>query len=230
MAMSFQSTHPVWGATFAGRGPGRRWRHFNPRTPCGVRPKAIEHALIDVQDFNPRTPCGVRQFLLSVVSHDTQFQSTHPVWGATRAEPQLTFTPAISIHAPRVGCDLLCAGQVNHDTGTFQSTHPVWGATAGDGLGGCVGNISIHAPRVGCDATPPTPRSSPGHFNPRTPCGVRRLGVQLIKNDGRISIHAPRVGCDQMTARSPGGRRNFNPRTPCGVRPWSAAPGYLHRR
>ena len=41
VTIKFQSTHPVWGAT-------RMWctwlqehGNFNPRTPCGVRPKAV---------------------------------------------------------------------------------------------------------------------------------------------------------------------------------------------
>ena len=33
----FQSTHPVWGATFSRPVWARPNRNFNPRTPCGVR-------------------------------------------------------------------------------------------------------------------------------------------------------------------------------------------------
>ena len=33
------------------------------------------------------------------------FQFTHPVWGATDAERLLRLFHAVSIHAPRVGCD-----------------------------------------------------------------------------------------------------------------------------
>ena len=78
------------------------------------------------------------------------FQSTHPVWGATVCIPVSVFHHAISIHAPRVGCDTLSfttafawvisihAPRVGCDMSTFgmfstclrfQSTHPVWGAT-----------------------------------------------------------------------------------------------------
>ena len=62
--------------------------------------------------------------------------------------------------------------------------------------------ISIHAPLAGCDAR--SVRSAPPlrcHFNPRTPCGVRRCW---------------QYGCPQP--------KNFNPRTPCGVRPRAARP------
>ena len=83
--------------------------HFNPRTPCGVRRYGHHHVLqhppisihapragCDYQlrrsrkadaDFNPRTPCGVRlRFVLLPIGRQTQFQSTHPVRGATDAQ------------------------------------------------------------------------------------------------------------------------------------------------
>ena len=55
------------------------------------------------------------------------FQFTHPVWGATIANRQLTASKM------------------------FQFTHPVWGATNSQSLVHLVGCVSIHAPRVGCD-------------------------------------------------------------------------------
>ena len=58
----------------------------------------------------------------------TPFQSTHPVWGATRNFPAEAHDHTISIHAPRVGCD------ANIKAGGYVDK-----------------GISIHAPRVGCD-------------------------------------------------------------------------------
>ena len=56
----FQSTHPLRGAT----GPVVQHRRvevdFNPRTPCGVRPKTHAAPAYSGINFNPRTPCGVR--------------------------------------------------------------------------------------------------------------------------------------------------------------------------
>ena len=156
--------------------------------------------------------------LLPVERHPLRFQSTHPVWGATRDAAALHSSPAISIHAPRVGCDRL--RPVNKSGyPSFQSTHPVWGATpCGRGSGRCR-----------------------PHFNPRTPCGVRHGVCKLIRtelefqsthpvwgatqagdavDDARaISIHAPRVGCDHRALVQCGRTGYFNPRTPCGVRP-----------
>ena len=124
------------------------------------------------------------------------FQSTLPVWGATRVRPLWHRAVPISIHAPRVGSDLGSASAPERATNfnprspcgerlaretpdldflcEFQSTLPVWGATAG------LGCFS----RTGID------------FNPRSPCGERR-GTRCRSPAGRpISIHAPRVGSD----------------------------------
>ena len=82
---------------------------------------------------------------------------------------------------------------------------------------------------------------SRAHFNPRTPCGVRRqfpngtlptaasfqsthpsrgatAGAELLAVPGLISIHAPLAECDLPGVVARGRSRDFNPRTPCGVR------------
>ena len=56
----FQSTLPVWGATPALGQHHQRRGHFNPRSPCGERP-----------------PVGLQ------MAERKKFQSTLPVWGAT---------------------------------------------------------------------------------------------------------------------------------------------------
>ena len=78
--------------------------------------------------FNPRTPGGVRPDNADAEHKAKQFQSTHPGWGATRTFPEIVaLIHSISIHAPRVGCDMIRLRLI-------------------DGK-----EISIHAPRVGCD-------------------------------------------------------------------------------
>ena len=127
-------------------------------------------------NFNPRTPCGVRRSSISSSPGSRTFQSTHPVRGATGCvtalhRSRLYFNPRtpcgvrhwrhgwqkqndlISIHAPRAGCD----------------DSPADAHLRGAG-------ISIHAPRAGCDRR--VRQKQQAHiqnFNPRTPCGVRRL-------------------------------------------------------
>ena len=146
---TFQSTHPVWGATIASTVSLSGGENFNPRTPCGVR----------------RPTSSPRAALMP-------FQSTHPVWGATGDPVSRRTFLVISIHAPRVGCDgrtdLPAGGHSDFNPRTpcgvrllticmsapsisFQSTHPVWGAT--------IAHVTTTSPST--------------DFNPRTPCGVR---------------------------------------------------------
>ena len=101
--------------------------NFNPRTPRGVRPDVYEltsrnprisiHAPREgcdhvhfggfsfVPNFNPRTPRGVRRFSVCHQQPTSLFQSTHPARGATRRITERDTEEAISIHAPREGCD-----------------------------------------------------------------------------------------------------------------------------
>ena len=125
---AFQSTHPVWDAT-------SKRRFDYPRIvisihasrmgcdPClqsqMVHTKAISiHASRMGCDlgwasagariityFNPRIPYGMRP--CGSGRHDAKkgFQSTHPVWDATKAVKNVTSNIVISIHASRMGCD-----------------------------------------------------------------------------------------------------------------------------
>ena len=147
--------------------------NFNPRAPCGARLDDLNFLCL-FHDFNPRAPCGARPTTPAGPLICASFQSTRPVWGATRSAartpcPRRYFNPrapcgarhaltscpqhgsVISIHAPRVGRD---------------NAKPVrfvyWG-------------ISIHAPRVGRDLYSLRIAITPIHFNPRAPCGARPL-------------------------------------------------------
>ena len=159
--------------------------------------------------FNPRTPCGVRLahviFILAVMP---EFQSTHPVWGATKAFYNLKTAWRISIHAPRVGCD---SGHRHPQWchRRFQSTHPVWGATPWKTYKG--------------------PKRL--NFNPRTPCGVRQLYTQV--KDPATEDFNPRTPCGvrRIRQRPWPTSSDFNPRTPCGVRLYILIPPIVpHRR
>ena len=237
--VSFQSTHSLWSATDGTGRPGSIVRSFNPRTPCGVRPRAA------ISSFS----C-------------LRFQSTHSLWSATHLSVRLQVFRMVSIHALLVECDRARASMAGSSFGfnprtpcgvrperqpfmnryfiRFQSTHSLWSATAADG--GRNRRIS--------------------GFNPRTPCGVRPLfppkinhaimfqsthslwsatvGIDFLRAVCAVSIHALLVECDRMRdliarmadvsihallvecdnplCRGRSGRDGFNPRTPCGVR------------
>ena len=189
--------------------------HFNPRTPCGVRRRRWSSTSRRAPFQSTHPLRGATRPKRGKVNA-SRFQSTHPLRGATIAKRDVSLFVDISIHAPLAGCDP-GKGTGRRGCREFQSTHPLRGATY-DGIQAIkIVGISIHAPLAGCDAKQSrngTPRAisihAPlagcdfgnlprrflfCHFNPRTPCGVRR--------------HRPYY---------PGNGRDFNPRTPCGVR------------
>ena len=119
-----------------------------------------------------------------------QFQSTHPVRGATTHHVHRPPCTRISIHAPREGCD---------DARASAGTNAL---------------ISIHAPREGCDYTTVT-INGVTHISIHAP----REGCDHIITpndyDIEISIHAPREGCDTTATGWTGCICvDFNPRTP----------------
>ena len=194
---SFQSTHPAWGATephnilfpsflISIHAPRvgcdgatvyarEAARHFNPRTPRGVR-LAVSRHFASWMTFQSTHPAwGATQSFAAFKTIVSGFQSTHPAWGATAKAAYDDFDEDISIHAPRVGCDFNnlipfiyliyfnprtprgvrhCLLLRVYNLLLFQSTHPAWGATPFGGFLSLLFRISIHAPRVGCDRRP----------------------------------------------------------------------------
>ena len=110
----------------------------------------------------------------AVIAKSFKFQSTHPLRGATLTLDHNFRADIISIHAPLAGCDAL-PGLWHRRLESFQSTHPLRGAT---------GRVHGREAHPGFQSTHPLRGATPGtrrpawdqsHFNPRTPCGVRRI-------------------------------------------------------
>ena len=124
----FQSTLPVWGATFGQVPTGHHQADFNPRSPCGERPR-WRTGLPPPRQISIHAPrvgsdaggAGSRQ-------RGGIFQSTLPVWGATvNARARENYKKRFQSTLPVWG-----ATQPKHLPGLckpFQSTLPVWGAT-----------------------------------------------------------------------------------------------------
>ena len=170
LTRSFQSTHPIRGAT-SPRSPRRLLSIISihaPHTGCDSdRAQAPEGGAISIHaphtgcdatpsttawkstNFNPRTPYGVRLKHCSKGLLITPFQSTHPIRGATPITRPRAPLSHISIHAPHTGCDVDFS--VNFSDLV----------------------ISIHAPHTGCDRRRAHGGPKRHDFNPRTPYGVR---------------------------------------------------------
>ena len=100
----FQSTLPVWGATKDGVKVIQVQRISIHAPRVGSDPGSGQERLVE-SDFNPRSPCGERPDKIDQISGRNLFQSTLPVWGATKAMQFNSQEAEISIHAPRVGSD-----------------------------------------------------------------------------------------------------------------------------
>ena len=101
-------------------------------------------------------------------------------------------------------------------------------------------NVSIHALLAECDSAIISSSTCTTCFNPRTPCGVRRLSdvTQMLDKwfqsthslrsatmwqrdkwyELQVSIHALLAECDTAGDLNRRHFHSFNPRTPCGVR------------
>ena len=101
------------------------------------------------------------------------FQSTPPVWGATRYFQGFQIFATLFQSTPPVWGATGDPTLPRYRGAGFQSTPPVWGATKVMAIEQVADMISIHAPRVGGDFLP-------------------TLSAPTVV----ISIHAPRVGGD----------------------------------
>ena len=124
----------------------------------------------------------------------TEFQSTHPLRGATCRDVEIDSKFDISIHAPLAGCDKV----------PFFVLIYV--------------RISIHAPLAGCDGGNTRDTNGQDHFNPRTPCGVRQNPSATSTGSRKFQSTHPLRGATQTPIAVNWDYVNFNPRTPCGVR------------
>ena len=163
---------PPCGGDRKSRRPRMESRHFNPRTPHGVRPSSLHEVLSEV-------PISIHA----------------PLTGCDLSRVGIDYRIDISIHAPLTGCDVtvnICGKYVNNfnprtphgvrlkamagglSHAIFQSTHPSRGATDAKWCISMYCLISIHAPLTGCDCHPSGTPEKSFYFNPRTPHGVRQ--------------------------------------------------------
>ena len=233
----FQSTRPVRGAT-AGSGRrhsptevsihapragrdlidhlARRRRSVSIHAPRAGRDSRHEDSPSPQRGFNPRAPCGARQRLKLIETLGQCFN-------------------------PRAPCGARQVYTHFHSSfGGFQSTRPVRGATLFKPCHHLRIRVSIHAPRAGRDAEAKNRCPVYTGFNPRAPCGARRVTMAELLHiytfqstrpvrgatPARhrcglpciVSIHAPRAGRDPAVMRPPSVPESFNPRAPCGAR------------
>ena len=193
-AFAFQSTLPVWGAT-------------TPLTRSSeVRNISIHAPRVgsDTVEAGPQETAVISIHAPRVGSDDPQrdclglakaFQSTLPVWGATRLVTRVC-GPANHFN-PRSPCgerpNRRSAGTIkrcNFNPRSPCGERPLVRIQS-------LGPINFN-PRSPCGERPPPhgSKSARGHFNPRSPCGERHKRFYFVNLS-----------------------EDFNPRSPCGERP-----------
>ena len=216
--------------------------YFNPRSPCGERltQSSCSPVIASISIHAPRVGSDSRSLIskyekgISIHaprvgsdqawSYQAQalapFQSTLPVWGATRSgdtvfarglffnprspcgERPGSYTPLpapipFQSTLPVWGATSLNPMEIYRKHEAFQSTLPVWGATIFKTKDKSFCDISIHAPRVGSD-------QGKAYHGINSPISIHapRVGsdlpvVNAIELALSISIHTPRVGSDE---------------------------------
>ena len=213
-------------------------RHFNPRTPHGVRRLEgwQESCEKTISIHAPLTGCDPTTMTISKLS--TIFQSTHPSRGATTGfrigtTTRTYFNPRTP-HGVRQIFSMFTSIYNNFNPRTphgvrpglekatsswslFQSTHPSRGATIFTGKFMDSGQFQSTHPSRGAT----TGRSLALQTFPFQSTHPSR-GATIPRNINYafipISIHAPLTGCDLIEISPLYGGLYFNPRTPHGVR------------
>ena len=123
----FQSTRPVWGATFLRlQDIARALISIHaPRVGRDVRPRLAHTVAERISIHAPRVG---RDCVAQDVRRHGKISIHAPRVGRDAAAACTIAARSISIHAPRVGRDTNETPKT-HSTHEFQSTRPVWGAT-----------------------------------------------------------------------------------------------------
>ena len=168
--------------------------YFNPRAPCGARPRGAVWmaALLLFQSTRPMR--GATDEFPGTYSA-CEFQSTRPMRGATPHHRGQRPREAISIHAPHAGRD---------ETRLFpRRGHLYFNPRAPCGA---------RRRRSGCTS------QLTQNFNPRAPCGARPQRIQNVKESIGFQSTRPMRGATRPRRCSLRLSQYFNPRAPCGAR------------
>ena len=147
-------------------------------------------------NFNPHSPCGERRSTIASSKYLSGFQSTLPVWGATRVPEHLGrlfhyFNP----HSP-------CGER--HPPHSFGFSPPNFNPHSPCGERPWFSlycrhpaAISIHTPRVGSDNNDVSGTLQAKEFQSTLPVwGATHGDPDNVPDTPEISIHTPRVGSD----------------------------------
>ena len=152
--------------------------HFNPRSPCGERPRSSLY-LGSILDFNPRSPCGERRRWVSPQSCRQRI-SIHALL-AESDDSTTTLSKSGLYFNPRSPCgERPFSWVISGPSTQFQSTLSLRRATDDGREAGTAkqfqSTLSLRraTPERGWPLVPYT------DFNPRSPCGERPVPTVML--------------------------------------------------
>ena len=168
--------------------------------------------------FNPRAPCGARLRTVPLMMYSRTFQSTRPLRGATSLSVMLSRVMSL-FQSTRPLRGATVAEHLHHHSPPFQSTRPLRGATLGLRRRQETSALfQSTRPLRGATDAGRDDGIRPQHFNPRAPCGARRLRNVVFVDAEGISIHAPLAGRDGGSAAPGVGPRRISIHAPLAGR------------
>ena len=178
--------------------------------------------------FQPTRPLRGATYLGVIsASVDEIFQPTRPLRGATTETVHKSGFTSISTHAPLAGRDDFPT-MVSQSKFAFQPTRPLRGATVGGRIRvQHTKKISTHAPLAGRDFIPTLRLLIMMYFNPRAPCGARRIRKTIPAIPMNFNPRAP-CGARRKASVALKDYADFNPRAPCGARQQKCTNHYAH--
>ena len=223
----FQPTRPLRGATVLCGGDGQWLNYFNPRAPCGARPKKVRFTLCQRMQFQPTRPLRGATSIVPGVRPIVSISTHAPLAGRDEKSAPTTGITYISTHAPLAGRDPLRLSARRRPTSNFNPRAPCGARRHPTGGGGHRCKISTHAPLAGRDSktvifelgaqisthaplagrdasASPVWFHTSSNFNPRAPCGARRTGPPSRPRPPDFNPRAPCGARLQTTTRPPG--------------------------
>ena len=171
-------------------------------------------------NFNPRTPCGVRRRAMGATPVMGSISIHAPLAGCDQAHhPHIPTSGAISIHAPLAGCDNRRAAPHDAATRDFNPRTPcgVRLVIPERDTAGTI--ISIHAPLAGCDDELVGVRLGRLLISIHAPlAGCDTAGRRCKGWISSFQSTHPLRGATMIAGQAGPHKFYFNPRTPCGVR------------
>ena len=173
------------------------------------------------RNFNPRSPCGERPRRVPRSTARSSFQSTLPVRGATWTATRKTTSTTFQSTLPVRGATAIWRARKWRII-IFQSTLPVRGATYVDRIADPAIFISIHAPRAGSDFSARLVQLPTGISIHAPRAGSDNERLTACRSSYRFQSTLPVRGATHGAAYGAHNGGHFNPRSPCGERPFCA--------